>query len=52
VLEQIYLHGYTASEAAVRLSIPEGTVFSRGYYALRILRRELGLADAAERRAA
>ena len=52
VLEQIYLNGCTAREAAVRLGIPEGTVFSRAYYALRILRRELGpAADAAERRA-
>jgi len=41
VLEQIYLNGCTAREAAVRLGIPEGTVFSRAYYALRILRREL-----------
>jgi RNA polymerase sigma-70 factor, ECF subfamily len=53
VLEQIYLNGCTAREAASRLGIPEGTVFSRAYYALRILRRELGQpADAAEDRAA
>jgi RNA polymerase sigma-70 factor (ECF subfamily) len=53
VLEQIYLNGCTAREAAARLGIPEGTVFSRAYYALRILRRELGLAaNAAEHRAA
>jgi RNA polymerase sigma-70 factor, ECF subfamily len=52
VLEQIYLNGCTAREAAVRLGIPEGTVFSRAYYALRILRRDLGLvADNTERRA-
>jgi len=38
VLEQLYLYGYTAREAAARLGIPEGTVFSRSYYALRILR--------------
>jgi RNA polymerase sigma-70 factor, ECF subfamily len=42
VLEEIYLHGYTARETAARLGIPEGTVFSRAYYALRTLRRELG----------
>jgi RNA polymerase sigma-70 factor, ECF subfamily len=42
VLEQIYLNGLTAREAAARLGIPEGTVFSRSYYALRVLRRELG----------
>jgi RNA polymerase sigma-70 factor (ECF subfamily) len=42
VLEQIYLHGRTAREAAEMLGIPEGTAFSRSYYALRILRLELG----------
>jgi RNA polymerase sigma-70 factor (ECF subfamily) len=41
VAEQVYLNGCTAHEAAGRLGIPEGTVFSRAYYALRILRREL-----------
>jgi RNA polymerase sigma-70 factor, ECF subfamily len=41
VLEQIYLNGCTAREAAARLGIPEGTVFSRAYYALRTLRREM-----------
>jgi RNA polymerase sigma-70 factor (ECF subfamily) len=44
VVEQVYLHGYTAREAAERLGIPEGTAFSRAFYALRMLRRELGLA--------
>jgi RNA polymerase sigma-70 factor, ECF subfamily len=43
VIEEIYLNGRTAREAAVRLGIPEGTVFSRSYHALRILRRELGV---------
>jgi RNA polymerase sigma-70 factor, ECF subfamily len=43
VLEQVYLNGFTAREAAARLGIPEGTAFSRSYYALRILRRELGV---------
>jgi len=42
VIEQIYLNGCTAREAAARLGIPEGTAFSRSYYALRILRAELG----------
>ena len=42
VVEQMYLNGYTARETARRLGIPEGTVFSRSYHALRILRRELG----------
>jgi RNA polymerase sigma-70 factor (ECF subfamily) len=41
VLELVYLNGCTAREAAGRLGIPEGTVFSRVYYALRILRGEL-----------
>jgi RNA polymerase sigma-70 factor, ECF subfamily len=53
VLEQLYLNGCTAREAALRLGIPEGTVFSRAYYALRILRKELTAAPGtAERRAA
>jgi RNA polymerase sigma-70 factor (ECF subfamily) len=53
VLEQVYLNGCTAREAATRLGIPEGTAFSRVYYALRILRRELGAAPAGtEHRAA
>jgi RNA polymerase sigma-70 factor, ECF subfamily len=43
VLEQVYLNGLTAAEAAAVLGIPEGTVFSRAYYGLRMLRRELGL---------
>jgi RNA polymerase sigma-70 factor (ECF subfamily) len=43
VIEEIYLNGCTAREAAARLGIPEGTAFSRSYYALRILRAELGV---------
>lgn len=43
VIEEIYLNGCTAREAAARLGIPEGTVFSRSYYALRILRQQLGV---------
>jgi len=43
VIEEIYLNGRTAREAAARLGIPEGTVFSRSYYALRILRQEMGV---------
>jgi RNA polymerase sigma-70 factor (ECF subfamily) len=42
VVEQVYLNGCTAREAAERLGIPEGTVFSRAFYALRQLRRDLG----------
>jgi RNA polymerase sigma-70 factor, ECF subfamily len=52
VLEQIYLKGCTAREAAARLGIPEGTAFSRAYYALRILRRDLGAGPAASRQEA
>ena len=40
-LEEFYMNGCTARAAALRLGIPEGTVFSRSYYALRTLRREL-----------
>jgi RNA polymerase sigma-70 factor (ECF subfamily) len=43
VIEQVYLNGLTAAEAAAVLGIPEGTVFSRAYYGLRMLRRELGV---------
>jgi RNA polymerase sigma-70 factor, ECF subfamily len=46
VIEQVYLNGLTASEAAAVLGIPEGTVFSRAYYGLHMLRRELGLPSA------
>jgi RNA polymerase sigma-70 factor, ECF subfamily len=42
VIEEIYLNGCTAREAAARLGIPEGTAFSRSFYALRVLRAELG----------
>jgi RNA polymerase sigma-70 factor (ECF subfamily) len=45
VVEQVYLNGCTAREAAERLGIPEGTVFSRAFYALRQLRRDLGPAE-------
>jgi RNA polymerase sigma-70 factor (ECF subfamily) len=45
VLEQVYLNGLTAAEAAAVLGIPEGTVFSRAYYGLRMLRRQLAPAD-------
>lgn len=52
VIEEIYLNGCTAREAAARLGIPEGTAFSRSFYALRILRRELGGPVAGARAAA
>ncbi len=41
VLEQVYLNGLTAAQAAAVLGIPEGTVFSRAYYGLRMLRHQL-----------
>jgi RNA polymerase sigma-70 factor (ECF subfamily) len=44
VIEQVYMQGHTAREAAARLGVPEGTVFSRAFYGLRLLRRELGVA--------
>jgi RNA polymerase sigma-70 factor, ECF subfamily len=53
VVEQVYLNGCTAREAARRLGIPEGTAFSRSFYALRLLREELGvLTESAAERAA
>ena len=38
VLEELYFHDRTVSEAARQLGVPEGTVKSRAYYALRALR--------------
>ncbi len=43
VVELMYMYGCTAREAAGRLGIPEGTVYSRAFYALRMLRQEIGL---------
>ncbi|GLZ01993.1 sigma-70 family RNA polymerase sigma factor [Actinoplanes sp. NBRC 103695] len=40
-LIEIYFHAHSVSEAAQRLSIPEGTVKSRTFYALRALREDL-----------
>ncbi|HEY2057839.1 sigma-70 family RNA polymerase sigma factor [Amycolatopsis sp. NBC_01480] len=42
VLEQMYLHGRTVTEAAEKLGIPPGTVKSRSYYGLRALRELFG----------
>jgi RNA polymerase sigma-70 factor (ECF subfamily) len=52
VLEQVYLNGFTAREAARRLGIPAGTAFSRSHYALRLLRQDLGGSAAAAGEAA
>lgn len=41
VLVEVYYRGATTAEAAERLGIPEGTVKSRTYYALRTLRVHL-----------
>jgi RNA polymerase sigma-70 factor, ECF subfamily len=41
VLEELYLRGCTAPEAATRIGIAEGTVKSRAHYALRALRASL-----------
>ncbi len=38
VLEHLYFRDRSVAETAARLSIPEGTVKSRAYYALRALR--------------
>ncbi|MEW2445713.1 sigma-70 family RNA polymerase sigma factor [Micromonospora marina] len=42
VLVEIYLHGHTTSEVAVRLGLPVGTVKSRTFYALRALHAAVG----------
>jgi RNA polymerase sigma-70 factor (ECF subfamily) len=50
VIEHVYLNGMTAAETAVALGIPEGTVSSRAYYGLRMLRQELGMPPGGPRR--
>ncbi|MFI7604370.1 sigma-70 family RNA polymerase sigma factor [Micromonospora sp. NPDC049366] len=42
VLIELYFHGHSTDEVARRLGIPEGTVKSRAYYALRALRAAIG----------
>jgi RNA polymerase sigma-70 factor (ECF subfamily) len=45
VLIELYYHGVTPRELAVRLGVPEGTVRSRRFYALRALAGILGPVD-------
>ncbi|TCB96788.1 sigma-70 family RNA polymerase sigma factor [Micromonospora zingiberis] len=42
VLLEMYYRGASVAEAAVRLGIPEGTVKSRAYYAVRALHAAIG----------
>ncbi|WP_198541249.1 sigma-70 family RNA polymerase sigma factor, partial [Parafrankia soli] len=48
VVQELYYEGRSVREAAVRLALPEGTVKSRAYYAIRALRdafEEMGSVD-------
>lgn len=45
VLVELYLRQHSTREAALRLGIPEGTVKSRVYYALRALSAVVGAAE-------
>jgi RNA polymerase sigma-70 factor (ECF subfamily) len=46
VLVELYYRGASVAEAAARIGIPEGTVRSRSFYALRVLRSILDASDA------
>jgi RNA polymerase sigma-70 factor, ECF subfamily len=50
VLVEVYLRDRTPAEAATRLGIPEGTVKSRTYYALRVLRNKIAESELASTR--
>jgi RNA polymerase sigma-70 factor (ECF subfamily) len=41
VIEEIYLHGRTVEEVAHMVGVPPGTVKSRTYYAIRVMRAAL-----------
>ncbi|WP_051799315.1 sigma-70 family RNA polymerase sigma factor [Catenuloplanes japonicus] len=47
VLIEVYFRGASTAEAAARLGIPEGTVKSRAYYAVRSMRAAVGSAEPA-----
>lgn len=47
VVMELYYHGHTVSEASEIIGIPEGTVKSRAYHALRRLRTALDTAPGA-----
>ncbi len=48
VIIEIYFHSRTASETARLLGIPEGTVKSRAYHALRAMRSTIGAISGGE----
>jgi RNA polymerase sigma-70 factor (ECF subfamily) len=49
VITEMYFHGHSVAETAKLLGIPTGTVKSRSYYALRVLRQTVIAPPAASR---